>query len=137
MKIGELAHAVGVTVPTIHYYEGIGVLPPATRSANGYRSYGEVDVERLRFVHRARALDFSLDEIREILALREEGKAPCAFVIGQIDVKLAEVERKIEALIRLQSELRQLKATATELPAAEIEAQSCVCHIIENQQLTR
>lgn len=136
MRIGELAQTAGVSVATIRYYEDIGILPPAERSSNGYRTYSELDVERLRFVHRARSLDFSLDEIAEILGLREAGKAPCAFVISQIDIKLNEVDLKIKALKRLKTELQQLKVTANSLPNEEIEAQSCICHILENQNLS-
>lgn len=136
MRIGELAQMAGVSVTTIRYYEDIGILPPAERLDNGYRTYSETDVERLRFVHRARTLDFSLDEIAEILGLRDEGKAPCAFVMGQVDVKLSEVDHKIKDLNRLKADLQQLKLAAKKLPAEERDAQSCICHIIENQNLS-
>ncbi len=135
MRIGEVASRTGVSVPTIRFYEERGILPPPTRADNGYRIYTETDLDRLGFITRARTLDFGLEEIGEILGLREQKKTPCAYVITQIDAKLEEVERKIESLIRLRAELQQLKERATELPTAEIQAQSCVCHIIENQQL--
>ncbi len=134
LRIGELVQQVDVAPSTVRYYEEIGLLPPATRSENGYRAYGRADVERLRFIQRAKALDFSLEEIKEILGLREQGKAPCAYVISRIGDKIDEVERKIADLTRLKSDLVQLQAEATCLPLAEIEAKSCVCHLIENQQ---
>jgi DNA-binding transcriptional MerR regulator len=124
-----------VATSAVRYYEEIGLLPPATRSENGYRIYTQADVERLGFIQRARALDFSLEEIKEILGLRERGEALCAYVVSQISVKIDEVERKITELTKLKSELRQLQTEAERLPMAEVEAKSCVCHLIENQQL--
>jgi len=132
--IKDLARQAGVTAPTIRYYEAIGVLPPPSRADNGYRVYDEQDLERLRFVTRARSLDFTLEEISEILSFRERGEAPCAYVIGQITARIAEVDYKIAELTRLQEELQQLQQQAEQLPLAEIEARSCVCHLIENQR---
>ena len=73
--------------------------------------------------------------IKEILGLRERGKAPCAYVVKQLDTKVSEVERKITDLNQLKSDLLQLQAEAARLPLINIEAQSCVCHLIEYQQL--
>lgn len=135
LRIGDLARQVGVTASMVRYYEEIGLLPPADRTESDYRVYNQADVERLRFIQRAKELDFSLEEIGEILALREHGEAPCAYVINQIGAKIEEVDRKMAALIRLKAELVQLQAEATHLPIADIEAKSCVCHLIENQRL--
>lgn len=134
-RIKELAKQTGVNTPTIRYYEEIGVLPSPSRTDNGYRVYSEQDLERLRFVTRARSLDFTLEEVGEILSFRERGAAPCAYVLGQIPVKLEEVDRKISELKRLKEDLLQLQQQAEQLPLAAIEAKSCVCHLIENQEL--
>lgn len=136
LHIGEVARQVGVATSMIRYYEEIGLLPPAARTENDYRIYGQKEVERLQFIQRAKALDFSLAEIKEILELREQGQAPCAYVLNQIGTKIDAVERKIAELTRLKAELEQLNAQATRLPLAEIEAKSCVCHLIENQRLS-
>jgi DNA-binding transcriptional MerR regulator len=133
-RIKELARQAGVNAPTIRYYEEIGVLPPPNRADNGYRVYDEQDLERLCFVTRARSLDFSLEEISEILGFRERGEAPCAYVIGQIAAKIEDVDHKITELSRLKEELQQLQQQADRLPLAEVEAKSCVCHLIENRQ---
>lgn len=135
LNIGELAQKVGVTPSMVRYYEEIGLLPAAARADNGYRVYGQEDVERLKFIQRAKALDFNLDEIQEILELREQGEAPCAYVVNQIGVKIGEVERKMAALTQLKSELVQLQSEAARLPATDIQTKSCVCHLIENQRL--
>ena len=133
MKISELASQAGVNTPTIRYYEDVGVLPLPKRSDNGYRTYDESDLERVRFVARSRSLDFSLEAISEILALRDQGKAPCAYVFEQIDVKISEIDERIVELNRLRSELRELQQTAMTLPLAQIESESCVCQVIESE----
>ena len=71
MEIRTLVERTGVPARTIRYYEAVGVLPPPRRKSNGYRDYDEADVGRVLFVAGARRLDFSLDDIAEILALRD------------------------------------------------------------------
>lgn len=132
MHIRELAHQTDIKPTTIRYYEQIGILPPARRAPNGYRAYQPTDVKRLRFIAQARTLDFSLDEIREMLALRERGEAPCAYVLEQIDGKLAEIDRRIAALQQMKADLRHLQTEAAEIPLTAIAASGCVCHLIEN-----
>lgn len=132
MHIRDLARQTDVNPSTIRYYEQIGILPPAQRAPNGYRAYQADDVERLRFIAQARTLDFSLDEIREMLAFRERGEAPCAFVLRQIDGKLAEIDQRIAALQQMKADLRHLQAEAAEIPLTAIAASGCVCHLIEN-----
>lgn len=135
LHISDLARQVGVAPSMVRYYEDIGLLPPAARNESGYRVYRQADVERLRFIQRAKALEFSLEEIGEILGLRERGKAPCAYVINQIGIKIVEIDHKMAALARLKTDLIQLQSEAAQLSPTDIEAKSCVCHLIENQQL--
>ena len=77
VQIQELSQITGVPGKTIRFYESTGLLPPPKRRANGYRDYGEADIDRVKLVAGARRLDFSLDDIKEILALRDRrlGKA--------------------------------------------------------------
>lgn len=98
MHIGELAEASGVPSKTIRFYEEAGVLPSPERADNGYRLYDREDIRRLRFVRNARSLDFSLDDLREILALRDQGEAPCRYVIQLLDKKSTEIEERIQQL---------------------------------------
>ena len=110
MKIGELAESSGVPAKTIRYYEEIGLLHPAEREANGYRSYDRDALQRLRFVRHARAAGLSLREIGQVLAIRSEGQAPCVHVrellrhhLEQIDVRLVELRatrRELQSLAR-------------------------------------
>ncbi|MEO6075342.1 MAG: MerR family transcriptional regulator, partial [Dokdonella sp.] len=71
MKIGELARRCDVNIDTIRYYERQGLLPAPKRLASGYRRYEAPDVDRLRFVRRAKGLGFALDEIKDLLALSD------------------------------------------------------------------
>jgi DNA-binding transcriptional MerR regulator len=137
LRISELARRIDVNPRTIRYYEQIGLLPPPQREANGYRVYDRADVERLQFIRRARALDFSLDDIGEILAFRERSEAPCLYVLHSIDQKIDEVEQRITDLKRLRRELVELRREAQDLPVDDVEGKECVCHLIQNLELVR
>ncbi|RMF04486.1 MAG: heavy metal-responsive transcriptional regulator [Chloroflexi bacterium] len=133
LKIGQLAQASGVPAKTIRFYEEAHLLPPAARAENGYRLYAAEDVERLRFIRSARGLDFSLDDLREVLALRDHGEPPCRAVVNLLQEKSAEIEARIEQLRRLQQELAQLQAQAAQLPDDDIDMKHCVCHLIRSR----
>ena len=111
LKIGDLARATGTKVVTIRYYERIGLLPLADRSAGNYRTFDAAALERLRFIRRCRDLGFSLDQVRELLDLSSDIERPCAEVDEITAVHLAEVERKITDLKALAQELRRISAT--------------------------
>ena len=110
LTIGELAERTGVTPETIRYYEREGVIPPAPRTgAGGYRQYGTADAERLRFVRRARDLSFSLDEVRELLALAAGDPSRRCDDVNQIaHAHLAQVDAKLGQLRALRRELNRL-----------------------------
>ena len=98
MNIGTAAEASGLPAKTIRYYEEIGLVAPARRD-NGYRDYDEADVHRLRFLHRARGLGFSIDDCRHLLSLYDDKHRASADVkalarqrIGDIDAKIAELQ---------------------------------------------
>lgn len=134
-QIGEVSDETGINPKTIRYYEEIGLIPEPQRNNINYRLYDESDVNRLSFIHRARQLDFSLDGIREILALREKGEVPCLFVTRLVDKRLVEIDAKITALERLRFELEEIQDLAQSLSREEIHLNDCVCHLIENQSL--
>ncbi|MFQ5968513.1 MAG: heavy metal-responsive transcriptional regulator [Acidimicrobiia bacterium] len=134
MRIGQLARAVGVDTPTIRFYESVGLLPEPARRPSGYRDYDESDIERLRFVRQARSLDLPLDDIREILALREEGEAPCPYVREVIAREAAAIEDRIAQLVTLRAELLRLHQVAPELPDNP-PGEKRVCHILEHADL--
>src|SRR5918996_3065646 len=105
LLIGEVAQRAGVSAPTVRYYEEIGLLPPARRSTAGYRRYSEDTVEELRFIRKAQALGFSLDEIAEILRLSRSGKTPCSHVLSLAHQHLAAVEERIRQLQQFKDHL--------------------------------
>jgi len=96
--IGSLSRRTGTKVETIRYYERIGLLPPPPRSAGGYRQYGMEHAKRLFFIRRARALGFSLDEVRTLLRLAAGHKRRCAEVRAVAETHLADVRAKIADL---------------------------------------
>ncbi len=130
MRIHELARRVGVSAKTIRYYEQIGVLPPPRRAANGYRTYDESDVERLRLVVGARRLDLSLDEIKEVIALRERGEPPCSVLLVRLEEKADEIAIRIRALQELEKTLRELHALGLTFPTDDVTGKACVCHLV-------
>ncbi len=103
--IGDVAGQTGVPPATIRYYESIGLLSPAARSAAGYRRYTETAVEELRFVRKAQALGFSLDEVGEILKLTRAGETPCSHVLSLAHQHLAAVDERIRQLKRFRAQL--------------------------------
>lgn len=133
MLIRELSERTAVPAKTIRYYEEVGLLPAASRRPNGYREYGEVDIDRLKLVAGARRLDFSLDEIREILDLRDRGIAPCGVLLDLLDQKAAEISRRIGELQLLQKDLRALYRSGLTFPTNDVEGKNCVCHLVSEQ----
>jgi MerR family copper efflux transcriptional regulator len=98
LLIGEVAAQTGLSAPTIRYYESIGLLRAPLRSRAGYRRYSERTVSELRFIRKAQALGFALDEVREILRLSRSGKQPCAQVLALAHAHLMAVEERIRQL---------------------------------------
>jgi DNA-binding transcriptional MerR regulator len=136
MEIRELASRTGTTSKTIRYYESISLLPKAKRKANGYRDYEESDVDRLKFVLGARRLDFSLDDIREILDMRDRREAPCRTVLNLMAKKEDEITHRIAELQVLKNELGQLHTLGLTFPTNDIEGKNCVCHLVKEQSET-
>lgn len=107
MRIGEASAASGCHLETIRYYERIGLLPEAVRRGNGYRSYADCDVERLRFITRGRQLGFSLDEVRTLLKLADRKDLSCAEVDSLARHQLQQVRARIRELQGIARELQR------------------------------
>lgn len=97
-SIGVLARQTGCTVPTIRYYEEIGLLPPGPRTEAGRRVYGEAAARRLTFIRRCRDFGFSIDQVRELVGLVDQPERPCVEVrdiaarhLSQLRERLAEL----------------------------------------------
>ncbi|MEH6453295.1 MAG: Zn(2+)-responsive transcriptional regulator [Psychromonas sp.] len=108
-RIGELANHYEVKTDTLRFYDKHGLLKPSFRSESGYRIYSEDDAERLRFILRAKAIGFSLTDIAELLSIElDKSNWACADVKGVVDIKLADVEAKIEELNYFKTSLQRL-----------------------------
>ena len=108
MNIGSVARETGVPAKTIRYYESIGLIPRARRSENGYRHYGDTDVEVLRFIQRARRLGFSVNDVADLLALWHDKERASADVKTLARRHVAEMERRIAELDALRRTLVDL-----------------------------
>ena len=108
LTIGKLSEAAGVKVPTIRYYEQIGLLPAAERSAGNQRLYSRRSMDRLSFVRHARELGFPLDAIRDLLSLSDRPDQSCSAADAIARTQLAAVEARIARLVALKSELERM-----------------------------
>lgn len=124
---GEAAKALGVGVQTLHFYEQQGLIPRPPRSQGGYRLYSPEMIEQVRFIRKAQALGFSLEEVKEILGLARKGSSPCRRVQAALTEKLREVDRRLQELQGFRAELASLIEQAAELSTHERE----VCSIVE------
>ena len=133
MQIKELAGRTNLSSKTISYYEEIGLLPSPRRLPNSYRDYDEADVERVKFVGGARNLDFSLDDIDEILALRDRREAPCRVVLDMIQQRADQISQRIVELQRLENDLRGLHKLGQTFPMDDVDGKECVCHLVSER----
>ena len=108
LDIGRASKASGVSVKMIRHYESIGLLPKVARTFANYRIYGDKDVHTLRFIRRARALGFSMEDIEELLSLWQNKSRSSAAVkkianrhIGELKAKIAELESMTDTLTHL------------------------------------
>ncbi|MFC5756028.1 MULTISPECIES: MerR family transcriptional regulator [unclassified Rhizobium] len=105
ITIGEAARQSGVKVPTIRYYEGIGLLSAPSRSEGNQRSYEPSDLNRLAFIRHARELGFEIEAIRTLLQLQDDPHQSCASADAIAKARLIEVEQRIRSLNALKAEL--------------------------------
>lgn len=109
-SIGDLARRTGVKVPTIRYYEDVGLLPAAERTEGNQRRYEPAVLERLAFIRHGRDLGLSLEAIRDLIALSDHPESPCARADEIAAEHLGQVRQKIAQLKRLESELARIVA---------------------------
>ena len=124
IAIGALSKHTGTNIETIRYYERVGLLPAPGRSSGGYRVYSSDHLKRLNFVRRARALGFSIEQVRTLLRLADERQRPCAEVRVVAEAHLKDVRAKIADLRKME---RVLQATV----AGCATGRSAHCPVIE------
>jgi DNA-binding transcriptional MerR regulator len=124
LSIGQAADETGIKVPTIRYYEQIGLLRALPRSDGNRRLYDAADVRRLRFIRHARELGFEIEPIRTLLALQDRPDQSCAECDNVARARLADVETRLAKLLSLRSELERMIESCSHGRVAE-------CRVIE------
>ncbi len=112
MKIGEIADRAGIPAKTIRFWEDQQLLPPPARTPAGYREYDPAILKRLAFIRQCQAAGLTLEQIRQVLGVRDGGQPPCVHVTGLITRRLAEVEARLADLARTRDQLTALAARA-------------------------
>jgi MerR family copper efflux transcriptional regulator len=108
LRIGEAANRSGVSPKTIRFYEEAGIIKRAARGENHYRTYGEADIQTLRFIQRARALGFPLKDISKLLELYRNGRRASSAVKNLALEHVAELDRKIAEMTAIQNAIAAL-----------------------------
>lgn len=108
LTIGELAGRVGSTADALRYYERLGLLPKADRSPAGYRLFGDDAIAQVRFIKGAQRLGLRLDEISELLTIRQEGVCACGRTRQLLEERLAQLDTELAGLVELRDEIRNL-----------------------------
>ena len=124
LPIGLLARKAGVKVPTVRFYESIGLLPLPDRAANGRRIYGSATVHRLRFIRHARELGFEVGAVRQLLDLADQPEMPCKKADAVAREHLADIDSKITRLAALRAEVQRMVAQCAQGRIAD-------CRVIE------
>jgi DNA-binding transcriptional MerR regulator len=112
MRIGEIARQAAVPAKTIRFWEEQGLVPAPARTATGYRDYDQDITDRLAFIRHAQAARLTLEQIREILDIRDSGEPPCVHVKRLITGRLDEVEARLAELTRARDQLVALAQRA-------------------------
>jgi MerR family transcriptional regulator, copper efflux regulator len=119
MKIGALAARSGLPVKTLRYYEDLGLLPAIGRTEGGYRLFSEQSLRRLEFIRRLKTLGLSLEEIQSCLSVHDAGELPCHDIQVMLNHQIERIERQINDLDQLRTELEGLLAGWRSHPARE------------------
>ena len=122
--IGAAAELTGIKVPTIRYYESIGLIDAPARSEAGRRVYHEAAISRLKFIRHARELGFEIEQIRRLLELAHEPQGSCAEVDRIAKQHLADIDSRIARLKALREEMQHMISECAQ-------GQVCECRILE------
>lgn len=131
MKVSDLARAAGVTGETVRHYTREGLLHPRRDPGNGYQLYDADDLNRLRFIQRARTLGFSLREVREILEHADHGDSPCPMVRDLLAARLPDIHARIRELQALATRMERALETWRDMPDGTPDGHS-LCRLIES-----
>ncbi len=131
LTIGRLARLTGMETKTLRYYDRVGLVRPIARTAAQYRLYSDDAVDRLQFIRGAKALGMSLADISRILAVRDDGAAPCRHVLDLATTQAARLEAQIRSLQSLRKDLLRLRRDLSRRLSQEAgAADDCPCFAI-------
>jgi MerR family copper efflux transcriptional regulator len=130
LLIGEVAARAGVIVETVRFYERERLIPRVPRGRSKFRRYPVAIVQRIRFIRRSKELGFTLQEIRELLALRDR-KGGCTAVRAQAERKIVELDERIADLRRMRAALAELALTCSDEPN---EARCPILHALDEER---
>jgi DNA-binding transcriptional MerR regulator len=116
LRVSDVAERTGLSADTVRYYERVGLLPNVERSTNGYRSYDETSIHRLRFIKGAQRFGLRLTEIRELLEVQDRGLCPCGHTGELLSRRILEVNQEIERLTQLRGDLQSMVEQADRCP---------------------
>ncbi|QFU00370.1 HTH-type transcriptional regulator ZntR [Halomonas sp. THAF5a] len=131
MKVSEIARQAGVTAETVRHYTREGLLRPERHPENGYQLFDQRELERLRFIQRARTLGFGVAEIRDILEHADHGDSPCPMVRDLLASRLPQIRAHIAELEALATRMEQALAAWEEMPDGTPDGHS-LCRLIES-----
>jgi Zn(II)-responsive transcriptional regulator len=134
MTRGELAKTCHINPETVRYYEQTGLLTTPARSEAGYRLFSDAAIARIRFIKRAQAAGFTLDEIRDLLAIQSSAHGTTGDVRAMVDNKLADIEARIAALVSIKHTLLHLR---NDCPGGDAPVSECpILHSFEATEAT-
>ena len=108
LLIGQVTSLSGIPIRTIRYYESLGLLQSSGRTEGGFRQFSSDVLTRLAFIKRAQNLGLSLEEIRDILQVYDQGQPPCGEIKEKLQEKLLQIDQQIQQLLTLRSEIGEL-----------------------------
>ncbi len=130
--VGQVARAAGVSTKAVRLYEARGLLPPAARTAAGYRVFQASDVDTVRFIHRARSLGLGLEAAADILATHRSGQAPCERTGQLLEQRIAEIDHTLRELRELRATLVAARRTGADRAGAPKSTAGGVCPMIDD-----
>lgn len=117
LTIGALAERTGCSVPTIRYYEEIGLIPPARRRPSGHRVYRQAAAEQLSLIRRCRDFGFPIEQVRELVSLSQSQERDCVETLEIAKVQLKAVRAKLSELQALERSLARFAQSCSEMCA--------------------
>ncbi|PHJ59958.1 transcriptional regulator [Nostoc linckia z18] len=129
LLIGQVTNLSKIPIRTIRYYESLGLIKSSKRTEGGFRQFSLDVLTRLAFIKRAQNFGLSLEEIGDILQVYDQGQVPCGEIQEKLEQKLLDIDRQIDQLLTLRSEIQGLLSGWKNL---EDQQEDTICPNIQN-----